>query len=170
MVIAPRDDTVTGPTLVAYYRSRADVDPDELRELARQNLPGYMVPSAFMALDRFPTTTNGKVDRAALPNPPDVGRSDDHVAPASQVERLIAQVWADVIGSARVGAHDDFFKLGGHSLLAIKLVSRVRAELGVRLTLKAVYEHPRLRDLAHHIETLMNTATRPEPEPARSST
>jgi amino acid adenylation domain-containing protein len=137
--------------LVAYYRATGPVDPDELRDRAGRELPGYMVPAAFVAVDAFPATANGKLDQAALPAPAAAGGGS---APAGPIETLIADVWSGVTGAARVGAEDNFFKLGGHSLLAIKVVSRVRAELGVRLALKAVYENPRLRDLASHIESL----------------
>lgn len=76
----------------------------------------------------------------------------------SPSQQLIAGVWAAVLGAERVGPEDNFFKLGGHSLLAIKLVSRVRAELGVALPVKAVYANPRLRDLAAHLDTLVAAA------------
>ncbi|MFI5758929.1 amino acid adenylation domain-containing protein [Streptomyces sp. NPDC051569] len=166
-----REDVNGAPGLVAYHRA-ADgqrVDETELRTLLAARLPGYMVPSVFVAVDRFPTTPNGKLDRAALPAPMAVSAPDtQHLttgatgatagsdAPTGRVEELIAGVWATVLGVPRIGAEDNFFKLGGHSLLAIKLASRVRAELGIRLPVKAVYSHPRLRDLARHIETLLD--------------
>ncbi|MFD3871742.1 amino acid adenylation domain-containing protein [Streptomyces sp. NPDC058623] len=147
------------PGLVAYHRGDGPaVAEGRLRAHLEAVLPAYMVPSLFVALDRFPTTVNGKVDRAALPAPATAaplspaGPADDGLS-ASQ--RLIAKVWATVLGAPRIGPDDNFFKLGGHSLLAIKLVSRVRAELGVALPVKAVYANPRLRDLAAHIDTLV---------------
>lgn len=113
-----------------------------------------MVPSALVALDRFPTTPNGKLDRAALPlpEPPEETRESAADLPAGQAEELIARVWSSVLGVRTLTADSNFFKLGGHSLLAIKLVSRVKAELGVSLPVKTVYAHPRLRDLAARIE------------------
>ena len=149
------EDSATGPALVAYYRAGAAVTPDELHDHVSRHLPGYMMPAAFVELERLPLTANGKLDRAALPDWPAAGGKG---ALSGQVEYLIAEVWADVIGASSVGAEDNFFKLGGHSLLAIRLVSRVRAELRVQLPLKAVYEHPRLRDLAGHIESLADVA------------
>ena len=143
----------SGQALVAYYRQSAPVDAATLAEWTARSLPAYMVPAAFVAVDRFPRTTSGKLDRAALPAPalapapPAAGG-----APTGRVEELIATVWAQVLRRPSIGADDNFFKLGGHSLLAIKLVSRVRAELGLGLPVRAVYENPRLRDLAQAIE------------------
>ncbi|MFD7033887.1 amino acid adenylation domain-containing protein [Streptomyces sp. NPDC059917] len=159
-------DEVNGaPGLVAYYRA-ADagagaVTQAGLRERLGAELPGYMVPSAFVALERFPTTTNGKLDRAALPAPvaPEadpVAAGAGEAAELTRSQQLIARVWAVVLGAPHIGPDDNFFKLGGHSLLAIKLVSRVRAELGVSLPVKAVYANPRLRDLAAFIDTLVD--------------
>ncbi|MFJ9428685.1 amino acid adenylation domain-containing protein [Streptomyces sp. NPDC101490] len=154
-----REDQGGAPGLAAYYRAAtgAGVTAEELRTLLAAELPSYMVPSSFTALDRFPTTTNGKLDRAALPAPAarEPEGAVDNGELSGEVERLIGGVWATVLGASRIGPEDNFFKLGGHSLLAIKLVSRVRAELKVALPVKAVYSHPRLRDLARHIEELL---------------
>lgn len=151
------DEVHGAPGLVAYYRApSAAVTEGALREQLGAALPAYMLPAAFVALDRFPTTTNGKLDRSALPAP--AAASPQPVPAAEGLTRsqeLIAGVWAAVLGASRIGPDDNFFKLGGHSLLAIKLVSRVRAELGVALPVKAVYANPRLRDLASHLDTLV---------------
>ncbi|MGW7156776.1 amino acid adenylation domain-containing protein [Streptomyces sp. NPDC054887] len=151
-----REDLHGAPGLVAYYRATGPVTGAALKELLGSALPAYMVPDVFVALDRFPTTVNGKLDRSALPEPllsaPESTGGDDGLSPS---ERLIAGVWTTVLRADSVGPDDNFFKLGGHSLLAIKLVSRVRAELGVALPVKAVYANPRLRDLAAHIDGLV---------------
>ncbi|MFI8105262.1 amino acid adenylation domain-containing protein [Streptomyces sp. NPDC086023] len=162
-VVVVRDDLNGAPGLVAYHRSAegAAVDEGALRERLAAGLPAYMVPGAFVAVDRFPTTPNGKLDRAALPAPvaAPAGAADAAAETGSglqgPVEELIAGVWATVLGASRIGPDDNFFKLGGHSLLAIKLVSRVRSELSVALPVKAVYANPRLRDLAAFIEGLL---------------
>ncbi|EST38306.1 hypothetical protein N566_08165, partial [Streptomycetaceae bacterium MP113-05] len=144
--------------LIAYHRGG---DAEALRAALTAALPSYMVPSAFVAVDRFATTPSGKLDRSALstrlaaapgaaPDAPENGGGLD-----SRAATLIARVWAQVLGRSSIGPDDNFFKLGGHSLLAIKLVSRVRAELSLALPVKAVYAHPRLRDLATHIEELL---------------
>ncbi|MFE0646737.1 amino acid adenylation domain-containing protein [Streptomyces sp. NPDC058877] len=148
--------------LIAYHRGG---EATTLRAALSDALPSYMVPSAFVAVDRFATTPSGKLDRSALPtrpeNPTETGPEEtraeglDDDGLDGRAEELIARVWTQVLGAASIGPDDNFFKLGGHSLLAIKLVSRVRAELSVALPVKAVYAHPRLRDLAAHIEELL---------------
>ncbi|MFF5761310.1 amino acid adenylation domain-containing protein [Streptomyces tanashiensis] len=147
-------------SLIAYHRGG---DATALRTALSDSLPAYMVPSAYVAVDRFPTTPSGKLDRSALPTRVDTPAEEEHRAADGngtdglngRAEELIARVWTQVLGAASIGPDDNFFKLGGHSLLAIKLVSRVRAELSVALPVKAVYAHPRLRDLAAHIEELL---------------
>ncbi|MEU6170163.1 non-ribosomal peptide synthetase [Streptomyces tanashiensis] len=147
-------------SLIAYHRGG---DATALRAALSDSLPAYMVPSAYVAVDRFPTTPSGKLDRSALPTRVDTPAAEKHRAADGngtgglngRAEELIARVWTQVLGAASIGPDDNFFKLGGHSLLAIKLVSRVRAELSVALPVKAVYAHPRLRDLAAHIEELL---------------
>ncbi len=160
-----RDDYPGGPGLVAYYRALADneVDVEDLRRQAAQTLPGYMVPAVFVAVRSFARTSSGKLDRAALPAPVVLAPVPEADADAAEldgrVEKLIAEVWSYVLGASQISADDNFFKLGGHSLLAIKLVARVRNELGVALPVKAVYENPRLRDLARFIESLTDEHT-----------
>jgi acyl carrier protein len=165
-VVVLRDEVNGAPGLVAYHRPQdpaaGPADAADLHARLAAELPAYMVPAAFVAVDRFATTTQGKLDRTALP-------AHDPAATATPAETsadpaltrsqaLIAGVWSTVLGKTGIGPDDNFFKLGGHSLLAIKLVSRVRAELGVTLPVKAVYANPRLRDLAAHIDTLVAAA------------
>ncbi|GGV18434.1 hypothetical protein GCM10010275_70150 [Streptomyces litmocidini] len=149
--------------LIAHHRGG---DAAVLRAALADGLPSYMVPSAFVAVDRFATTPSGKLDRSALPTrleAPARSAAPAETEPGAtgveglkgRAEELIARVWTQVLGTASIGPDDNFFKLGGHSLLAIKLVSRVRVELSVALPVKAVYAHPRLRDLAAHIEELL---------------
>ena len=126
-----------------------------LREAARARLPEYMVPSAFVVLESFPVTANGKVDRGALPAPDTPGsRGGTYVAPRTPAEERMAGIWAEVLGVERVGAEDHFFDLGGHSLLATQLVSRVREAFRTELPLRAVFEAPTLAELARRVEAL----------------
>jgi SAM-dependent methyltransferase/acyl carrier protein len=116
-------------------------------------LPEYMVPSAFVVLERIPLNPNGKVDRRALPEP--TGRRHlevEYAAPASEMEQTLATIWQEVLGIEKVGRHDNFFELGGHSLLATKVMSRVRESLGYEVPLRAVFEEPTLADLAVRVE------------------
>src|SRR4029077_10649835 len=100
-----------------------------LRSYLQAKLPEYMVPSAFVMLERLPLTPNGKVDRRALPAP-DAARpalGEQYVVPRTAVERQLAEIWGSVLGLDGVGLHDNFFELGGHSLLATQVVSRIRS-------------------------------------------
>jgi amino acid adenylation domain-containing protein len=137
--------------LVAYVVG--DADAASLRAHLLRALPDYMVPAAFVALDALPLTRNGKVDRAALPAP-DYDAGGRYVAPRTPTEEVLAEIWAGVLGVARVGVHDDFFALGGHSLLATRVVSRIRAVLGVELPLRAHFAGPTVAGLAEAVEAL----------------
>ncbi|MCP4660017.1 MAG: non-ribosomal peptide synthetase, partial [bacterium] len=128
----------------------------ELRRFLSEKLPDYMVPAAFVLLDAFPLTPNGKVDRRALPAPelhrPEL--EEAFVAPRTPLEERLAAIWIEVLGVERVGVEDDFFALGGHSLLATQVVSRIRNALGVELPLRMVFESPTVGSLGERIEQL----------------
>jgi acyl carrier protein len=123
----------------------------ELRAFAGDRLPAFMVPAVFVELAELPLTTNGKVDRAALPDPAGearMGTAQAYVAPRTGAEDVIAGIWAELLGVERVGVQDNFFDLGGHSLLATQLVSRIREAFDVDLTLAEVFEEPTIEALA----------------------
>ncbi|NEO45896.1 MAG: amino acid adenylation domain-containing protein [Moorea sp. SIO4A3] len=131
----------------------------ELREYLESRLPDYMVPSGLMVLSQLPLTPNGKVDRKALPVP-DVtsSMSTEYVAPETQTQKALAEIWVEVLGIDKVGIHDNFFDLGGHSLLATQVVSRVRNIFGIELTLKRLFESPTIADIAKSLEVLSQLA------------
>jgi amino acid adenylation domain-containing protein len=141
--------------LVAYIVPAEGRTPDveALRRLCKARLAPYMVPSAFVALEAFPTTPNRKLDRRALPAPdgvrPDLAES--YVAPETPVQETLASIWSEVLGVDRVGIDDDFFDLGGHSLLAVKMLARVQENFGVDLYLGTVFEHSTIRALANEL-------------------
>ncbi|MEU4770393.1 condensation domain-containing protein, partial [Actinosynnema sp. NPDC023794] len=125
--------------LVAYVVG----DTAGLREHLVGRLPDYLLPSAFVELDAFPLTPNGKLDRDALPEPVVGDVPEDHVEPRTAAERRVAAVWSDVLGVPRVGAHDDFFALGGDSILAVRALSRLGG-----LPVRAMFDHRTVAALA----------------------
>ncbi|RKG65191.1 amino acid adenylation domain-containing protein, partial [Corallococcus exercitus] len=137
--------------LCAWYVTRgARPSTGELRHFLRDRLPSYMVPEVFVALDAMPMSSNGKVDRRRLPEPPahDEENRSVFVAPRSSLEQRISDVWSQVLGTGPVGVFDDFFTLGGHSLRAAEVVSRLRSALQVDVPITAVFEHPTISALA----------------------
>jgi acyl carrier protein len=127
----------------------------KLREYLESRLPEYMVPSGLMVLSQLPLTPNGKVDRKALPVP-DVVSSvlTEYVAPETQTQKVLAEIWAEVLGIEQIGIHDNFFDLGGHSLMATQVVSRVRQGFGNELTLQGLFESPTIAGIAKNIEVV----------------
>jgi acyl carrier protein len=125
----------------------------DLRQSLEEKLPEYMVPSAIVILDALPLTSNGKVDRKALPFPA-ADRSDleeEYAAPRTPIEELLADIWCEVLGVERVGLHDNFFELGGHSLLATRLVSQIRRAFSIELPLRTIFEMPTIARLAVYL-------------------
>jgi amino acid adenylation domain-containing protein len=147
-----REDEPGEQRLVAYVVGEADAEA--LRAHLRESLPEYMVPAAFVALERIPLTPNGKLDVKALPAPDLASAEDRYVAPRTPVEEVLAGIWAEVLRLERVGVHDSFFELGGHSLLATRVVSRIRELLGAELPLRAFFEGPTVAELAGRVEEL----------------
>ncbi|RBO83050.1 amino acid adenylation domain-containing protein [Nocardia puris] len=137
-----------GDRLVAYVVAEGDARIEETAVLdhVRAHVPSYMVPSAVVVLDRMPLNASGKFDRKALPKPEIAGRA--HREPATDAERTVAAVFAEVLGADRVGADDDFFDLGGNSLAATRVAARLGQAIGARVPVRAVFEAPTVAGLA----------------------
>jgi Condensation domain/AMP-binding enzyme/AMP-binding enzyme C-terminal domain/Phosphopantetheine attachment site len=144
--------------LVAYVvpgkDSRRDTLVNDLRQRAREKLPEYMVPSVIVLLDQMPLTSDGKVNRRALPEPQATRRDigEEFVAARTPVEEVMAGIWSEVLGLDRVGIHDNFFHLGGHSLLATRVVARLREAFGTPFPLRKIFEEPTIARLAQVLD------------------
>ncbi|NEW29648.1 non-ribosomal peptide synthetase [Nocardia cyriacigeorgica] len=139
--------------LVSYVLSvaGATLDPEQLRARVAAELPGYMVPAYLVVLDEIPLTPVGKLDRAALPVPDFAAARRPYLAPRGPVEQAVAEVFADVLGSERVGADESFFELGGNSLSATRVVARVNAALGSTIALRDLFDAPTVAQLSARI-------------------
>ncbi|MEU4165149.1 non-ribosomal peptide synthetase, partial [Actinoplanes sp. NPDC026670] len=148
------DHPAGGKYLAAYVTTTAD--EAVLREHAARSLPDYMLPATFTRLDVFPVTANGKLDRRALPQPDLTAGAATGRRPETGTEIALAGIFRDVLhlgDDLDLGVDSDFFSLGGHSLLATRVVARANAQLGTALTLRDVFDHPRISELAHIADT-----------------
>ena len=155
-VVLAREDERREKRLIAYVvvRNQATVSEAELQQRIREQLPDYMVPQAVVLLDKLPLTSNGKVDRQALPKPEEVAgqRKRSYQPPSTLTEQMVAQIWSDVLKVSPIGVNDDFFQLGGHSLLATQVISRIREQFGMGIALKALFEMPTLGSFSTVVE------------------
>src|SRR6266700_3526551 len=156
-----------GKRLVAYLvptaASETELSAYSLREMMMRYLPDYMIPWAFVLLDKLPMTPNGKVDRAALPRPDEFNMLPDEafVAPSTPIQERLAGIVASLLGMERVGVEDNFFMLGGHSLLGTQLIVRVAETFGVNVSLHTLFESPTVAQLSEVIEELLNENSDP---------
>ncbi|MEX5601266.1 syringopeptin non-ribosomal peptide synthetase SypA [Pseudomonas syringae] len=149
-VVVVREDEPGDQRLVAYVIGTAGQEPDAtwLREQLRLSLAEHMLPSAFVSLEAFPLTANGKLDRKALPVPTaDAFARSQYEAPEGLVETRLATLWVELLGVEQVGRHDQFFELGGHSMLAVKLIERMR-DIGLNADVRVLFGQPTLASLA----------------------
>ena len=150
VVVHCREDRPGDQRLVAYFtRETIGATDAELRAHLKRALPDYMVPSAFVGLENFPLTPNGKIDRRALPAPEALtGMSDDLVAPRTPEEETLAKLWGELLNLPAVDVRANFFDLGGHSVLGTQMLSRIEYEYGIELSLRVLFEAPTLEQMA----------------------
>ncbi|MGF1481220.1 MAG: amino acid adenylation domain-containing protein, partial [Cyanophyceae cyanobacterium] len=154
-VVVAHEDPFGHKRLVAYLVPQSQsLTLETVRTDLQEKLPEYMIPSAFVLLEALPLTPNGKIDRRALPAPDSKALEGEPVAPRTPTEEILAAIWAEVLGTASVGVHDNFFAMGGHSLLATQLISRVRQTFSVELPLRDLFAAPTIEQLSLAIEAL----------------
>jgi amino acid adenylation domain-containing protein len=156
LVVVARATAAGEKRLVAYLVPWQTPAPTtrELRTLVKAQLPDYMVPSAFIALEALPLTPNGKVDRKALPEPDSRPEITEFVPPGTPTEKALAEIWCKILGLKQVGIHDNFFELGGHSLTATQLISRLGQLSDVEVTLRDLFDTPTVAGLSKRLEKI----------------
>jgi len=153
VVIARSEQGGTGKRLVGYVVCEGELDKERLNAHVRSELPEYMVPSMYMAMEQLPLTPNGKVDKKALP---DVEFSTAvYEVVSTETERKLQWIWSEILGLqiSQIGAEGNFFELGGHSLLSMRVASWIRKELQIEVPIQAIFSKPTLRSLASYIDS-----------------
>jgi amino acid adenylation domain-containing protein len=160
-VVIVREDEPGDVRLVAYFvpTTAAQIDLATLRTSIKQQLPDYMVPSAFVSLDVIPLTPNGKTDRQALPAPAPVklGSSQNFVAARTATETILTEIWQELLRLDRVGVADNFFDLGGNSLLGLKAIAQIQARFKFKVSVVRLYQYPTIRSMADYLATVSTT-------------
>ena len=154
-----REDEPGDQRLIAYLTiTGKDIASSALRQHLKAQLPNYMIPAAFVVMDAWPLTPNGKVDRKALPAPTGSAQPQaDFVAPRTPIEQTVAQIWANLLRLPQVGVNENFFELGGHSLLATQIVARLRDAFHLEIPLRALFETPTVAGLSAGIVSTIQT-------------
>ncbi|MGB3463828.1 MAG: amino acid adenylation domain-containing protein, partial [Cyclobacteriaceae bacterium] len=143
--------------LVAYLVAKAEQNASDLRAYLRESLPDYMLPTYYVQIPEFPLTSNGKLDKRALPSPKGLGLSSgiEYVPPGSELEKSVVEIWEKVLQKERIGIKDDFFTLGGHSLKAVRLINEYQKVLAAKLSLEELFINTTVE---LHVSLLMNSA------------
>ena len=158
-VVVAREGVLGNQQLVAYIVPISFTDTSqfilELRQYLHSKLPQFMIPSAFVLLDKLPLTPNGKVDKKSLPNPDlsQLERDTEYAKPRNFIEENLVRIWLEILNIETVGIYDNFFNLGGHSLLATQVMSRIRDELNVNIPLRCLFESSTIAGLAEIIDS-----------------
>jgi len=155
-IVLPVQDSSGVQSLVGYVIAtdkRSPVCPNELKAFVQKSLPSHMVPAVFVCMDAFPLTPNGKVDRTAFPSPDEFSKQSiaDYVAPADDLEKIVAEIWKSVLERDQIGVNDNFFDLGGHSLLVIRVLTRLRAEVDPNVQVVDLFQYTTIKTLVEYL-------------------
>ncbi|WP_298510501.1 non-ribosomal peptide synthetase [uncultured Kordia sp.] len=158
-VVMMKDSSNAG-YLAAFVTGHENINISEVRSQLMNHLPEYMIPSTFTALETMPLTTNGKIDRRKLHTlAKQAGRTEAYVAPSSDTEKILSEIWNELLGSTEISVKSNFFELGGHSLSASQMVSRIHEKLNVKLDLKQIFSEQTIQGIAKAIENSQETDT-----------
>ncbi|MGB3466448.1 MAG: amino acid adenylation domain-containing protein, partial [Cyclobacteriaceae bacterium] len=162
-VVLARESTDKSKELIAYVTSERSLDASELIAFLKDRLPEYMIPAFFVQLEELPLTSNGKIDKKALPDPEGLGLSSgvEYVAPTTDQQKILAQIWIDVLKREGVGLKDSFYNLGGDSIKSIQVVARLKQQ-GYLLKVEHLLRTPVLEDLARLMEPVKNLVDQSE--------
>ncbi len=153
VVVVDKIDVRSTKYLAAYVVSEEEISGSDLRKYLSERMPDYMIPAYFVTLDKLPLTSNGKVNRKALPDvEPNLDSGPEYIAPATEIEKRLAVIWSEILGVNSIGINDDFFTLGGHSLKATQLVSKIKKEFNVNLPVKVIFQSSTIQELAEYIQ------------------
>jgi acyl carrier protein len=155
VVVMPGGEENQDKYICAYIVSNRELATWELKEYLARNLPGYMVPSYFIPMEKIPLTANGKIDRKTLPDPEiKVGR--DYVAPGDDVENCLVEIWSEVLGAPKdkISIDANFFDMGGHSLKVTIMATKIYKKLNVELSLIEIFKVPTIKAIADLIRTI----------------
>ncbi|MEM6613540.1 MAG: amino acid adenylation domain-containing protein [Cyanobacteria bacterium P01_C01_bin.72] len=150
---------VAEPEFRLLHQHQDSAIASELRNFCLTQFPEYMIPTAFVVLKALPLTANGKIDYQSLPDPEQTRfeLTQNYVAPRTDLEKQLAEIWTEILGLKKIGIHDDFFELGGHSLLVTQLLAKVRATFEIDLPLKVLFDAPNIDELGQRITEIVET-------------
>ena len=151
---------IDGTYLCAYFTARETITETGLREFLSRELPGYMIPSFFIPIEKLPLTPNGKIDWTALPEALETGSQSgiDYAAPRNSLEERLVEIWQNVLGRDKIGINDNFFMIGGDSITAIRFINLINQQFKLDLKLAELYSHEKLGQLAKKIDQIQGKA------------
>ena len=153
-VVMIREDIPDEKRLIAYliWEDGKSATDEEIRQFLESRVPGYMIPYAFIPLENWPLSPNGKLDREALPHVADRPPSNQFLAPESETEKALAAMWCDLLHLNQIGTLDNFFHVGGHSLMGTQLLSRLRETFDLELPLSCIFEYPTISQMSKYLD------------------
>jgi tyrocidine synthetase-3 len=161
-IVIDREDGQGQKYLCAYIVAAEEIDGEQLKAYLAGELPAYMIPTYMLQLDSIPITSNGKVDRKALPEPDArMNETEAYTEAKNETEATLVELWQEVLGASRVGTHDNFFNLGGQSLKATALIARVNETFHTEIPLRELFRSPTIRGLAPVVQQAANRTYKP---------